>query len=106
MHFANIFKLYTRVYQQVLLDLQIYFAYDFQIAFLKKIVVGKNASGNGIFNCHYAAVAFFFIRSNFYHFSECCAANNFHIFSKKLPGRPPGESCLHNPVLIFFYSFD
>ena len=86
MHFPNILEFHPGIDQQVLLDLKIDFSNDLEIAFLKQIIVGKNTSGNGIFDGHNSAITFLFIGRDLDHIPECGTRDHFYIFPEKLLG--------------------
>ena len=84
MNFPDILKFYSRIDHQILADLQINFSDDLQIAFFKKIVIGKDASCDRILDRHHAAITFFFIGGCLYHIPEGSAGNYFHILAEEL----------------------
>ena len=70
----------------MLLNGQVDFTDDGKAGFMKQIVIGENATGDGIFDGHNTGISFsFFGRLDY--FAECRARQNANLFSKKLSGR-------------------
>ncbi len=88
MYFPDGTERHTRVYEQVLADLEVYFADDLEPAFLKQVIIGQDTTGNRIFDRHQRTVASGIVLRLCHYLAKGSAGNH--------PGRYPIKTlCRH-----------
>src|SRR5665213_583598 len=87
MNLTNIIKCHTRIYQKILIYLEINFTNNFQITFQQQIIIRQNASCNRIFNGHQTSIAKGFVTPNLHYIAKSGTTNYFYLIPKKFAGR-------------------
>jgi hypothetical protein len=85
MYLPDIFKVYTGVCQQILIDAQINFSHDPERAFLQKIIIREDAACQRILDRHHTTITYSVVRGDFYHLPESGTTDNFNVIAKELP---------------------